>query len=1313
MVQQIQLMQFGLLSDENILSMSVGEINRPTLAQELGSVYDPRLGVCESGSLCITCNQDIWSCIGHFGHISLAIPIVIYYKQAVLMLKIFCFKCYRLLATKEELEIQNIKGRDKIIAHISEKVSFCSHCGSAHPKLKFDSQENIVSAVFKHKTLQETILIYPEQMKMVFDNVPNSDIELLKVNSSLTHPRHLVLTKFPVIPTCCRPKMITPDNISDDDLSITLVDIIKANQLLFKDTTNEKARALLKFKTLTFCDNSRGKAVHSTNHKPITGLKERITKKTGHVRQNMMGKRCDRTARTVMGGDPTLKLNEVAIPYEIANTITISEYVTLINIHKLTELVNTPGKASVIIKKNGTRLSVSKAAVKTGTILNHGDKITRNGIEFLVTDCKIALQKNDVIIRCTENGIEKTIPTILPEKRKITLEIGDQIERYLKNGDFVLLNRQPTLHRNSMQGMKVVIREGKTMRVNLAIVTGFNLDFDGDEMNIFIQNTLESRAELEYLSNAIYNILSTQSNKPEIVIVQDSLLGAYLMTKNVIKMKKKDFQKCLMHIDYDYDYMKRLQQIQMLRKENFYSAHMLFGFIFPPDFHYELPGLLKIEYGIVTFGYFEKTSLKGTSLSLIRILCMEYDEKTTAKFIDNIQFLTNAFLEIYPFSVGIYDCLIGSASKKEEIKNTIQKFFLEATKVGTSTDIPHIRESRVNVALNKAKDIGLKIAKEALHPENNFISTVSSGSKGDYFNIAQITGLLGQQNLNGRRPIPTLNNNTRTLIHYPEVIFDMERKYRSRGFVASSFIEGMHPDEMFFHAMTGREGMTKTAMGTASSGYIQRSIVKINEDLKIEYDNTVRDAKKNIYQHIYGGHGFDPSKVTINEENDEVYPVNFKRLAEKLNKGILESMVKETPTFLSEEEIEEIVEKCKFHYSPTFESMNVQTQKKQNEIIRRKLSQIKLCCSQYEYFKNFIIQKYHTSRATPGDAVGIICAQSIGERQTQTTLDTFHTAGKLVSSGVSRLEEVLNMSKKLKVKTCNIFFKTKYTTSDELRKAIGFSIVGLKFLDVCQNVKIDEESKSLDCTLNMKALFQFRINPLQICQSLIKLYSHVVFETEFNANSILINIDNNYIQSTEKSLNEIKEELNSLIIAGITGINRMHLEFSTETNEWYIITEGSNLKKLLTHPLIDPRRLYCNDLWEVYDVLGIVGLRRLLFNDLKKVVVGVNSIHIKLLVDKMTNKGKPSSITRYTMRNNEVGPLSKATFEESTDILINAAMKTEKENMQGVSAAIIAGNQAPVGTGFFGLQIDYKKLLQNNKNVDDSFTETLYQPELL
>lgn len=796
------------------------------------------------------------------------------------------------------------------------------------------------------------------------------------------------------------------------------------------------------------------------------------------------------------------------------------------------------------------------------------------------------------------------------------------------------------------------------------------------------------------------------------VIVQDSLLGAYKMTEKIQLMSKAHFMKCMMHIEHNYDYVQRLQQIRDIRNEpHVYTAHALFGFLFPPNFHINYTNL-KIQHGVVTSGFFDKSTLKGSKGSLIRVLCMEFGVDVTARFIDNIQFLTNGWLELNPFSVGIQDCLIGDPQKKDEIKNITQKYFLEAINVSKSTDHPQIREARINCSLNKAKDIGLKIAKETLKPDNNFISTVSSGSKGDYFNIAQITGLLGQQNLNGHRPAPTLSNRKRTLIHYPELIIDdPARKYRSRGFVASSFIEGMQPDEMFFHAMTGREGMTKTAMGTATSGYIQRSIVKINEDLKIEYDGTVRDAKKNIYQFAFGNHGFDPSKVNIDEAKGEVYPVNIERLAAQLNKG-------DCPTddrtheaeVLTEEEIEDIVEECSWR-SNIPDIMYEQIRQKQDTVLRRELNKIRLVPHKYNEFKQYIVSKYNMCRVTPGQCVGIIGAQSIGERQTQTTLNTFHTAGKLQQSGVGRLEEILNMSKKLKVKTCTVYFKTKYKTSDALRKAIGCSIVGLHFADLYKtkpSMEMTGTSAVFEFDLDKKTMFTNRLNTYKIANAIREREEEIFTKCKCSIGPTSITVT---FKAAQKGFAEYLNALNKILVCGMEGVYAMHFDY--EDGEWLVVTEGSNLKKMLAHPLIDNKRLYCNDFWEVYDCLGISAVRQMLFDDLKKVVGGVNTLHIQLLVDKMTYRGKPCSITRYTMRNNDVGPLSKATFEESTDILLAASMRTEIENNAGVSAAIISGNQPKAGTGFMGLLVDYEKII--NEAVEGNIQQDqLYmaQPEL-
>jgi len=1303
MVSEITKIQFGILSDEDVLKQSVCQIYKPSLLVEEGTVYDPRLGCIENNKTCLTCEGNIWKCTGHFGHINLNTPIILYYKQVATMLKLFCFQCSRLLCTREELNLHGFRTYDSIIDYISNKISFCGRCTNPHPEIRFDIGETNIIAHLKFKNEKTTRIMQPSDIKRIFDLIQDEDVRILNVDETLFHPKNLVLTKFPVIPTCCRPRMETPDNTSDDDLSISLVDIIKYNDTLGKvnisQTLFEKTINDLKFKILTYCDNSKGKAIHNTNHKPMTGIKERITKKTGHVRQNLMGKRCDRTARTVVGPDPTLKLNEVGIPEEFGKTLTIPVHVNQHTLKKLKTLVNTPEMATTVIKKNGVRIEIPKVINKPGTHLRHGDVIVRviEGGEkrIIVTNCKMILQQTDKIYR-VKDGKEKLIPTILPYKNEMELEIGDIVERYIQTGDYVLVNRQPTLHRNSMQGMKIVLKPGKTMRFNLAIVTGFNMDFDGDEGNIFVEETLEANAELQFLSNAKYNTRSLQKNKPEMVIIQDNLTGSFLMTpKKPQLMSNGDFMQCLMRVNHKYNYIERLTQIRKLRNEKGFTSQGLFGFIFPSDFDVEYPQHnFKILKGVLISGTFNATILNRTEKSILYLIADEYDPDTSATIIDNILYLTNAWLEINPFSIGIQDCLIENKEKETEINNIIHKYFLEATNVAESTEHKLIKESRINCALNKAKDLGLKIAKDALKPDNNFISTVTSGSKGDYFNIAQITGLLGQQNLSGLRPSPTLDGNRRTLVHYPRIIInDPARKYRSRGFIASSFINGMKPDELFFHAMTGREGMTKTAMGTATSGYIQRSIVKLNEDLKIGYDGSVRDANQNIYQYVFGNHGFDPCKVTFTKFGCQ--PINIQRYANQLKNQIQNPNLKK----LTKEQIDEVLLNCTIKPPIPIEIWKPIFFKEQS-FLRKQLEDIHLDPTQFQIFHDHIVIKYNTSRITPGEAVGIIGAQSIGEKQTQTTLNTFHTAGKLQQSSVGRLDEILNMTKKLKNKTCSLFFIKKYKTSDALRKAIGSSIKFLSFRDIIINEPIIEfidNYTTIKFSLNLKKLFSNRINPYQIATVLLKELNQLPNIT-CSIESVGIKIT---FLDTEKTGVDLTS-LHKVAICGIPGIREIFLDYVD--NEWCVITEGSNLLKILAHPLIDNNRIYCNDFWEVYECLGIGAVRKMLYQDLKNIIHGVNSLHIQLLVDKMTFKGKPSSITRYTMRSNDVGPLSKATFEESADILLAAAMRTETDKTTGISAAIICGNQPKIGTGLMDLKIDYKKLQKGDilQNISQS-----------
>ena len=294
--------------------------------------------------------------------------------------------------------------------------------------------------------------------------------------------------------------------------------------------------------------------------------------------------------------------------------------------------------------------------------------------------------------------------------------------------------------------------------------------------------------------------------------------------------------------------------------------------------------VVTIHRGVLLEGTLDKSMLGQSHNSLILILHKEYGPDVTCEFIDRIQFAAVEWALIEGFSIGLKDCIIPAkpgVDQEKQIKDTIQKFFHEAEGIKTTTSHTIIRERRITGALNKAKDVGLRIAKDSLDPENSFLSTVRSGSKGDFFNIAQITGLLGQQNICGARVAKKLNHGKRTLVHYPTEPVSAEMEYESRGFISSSFIHGLNPREYFFHAMSGREGMSDTAMGTATSGYMQRRIVKLTEDIKVQYDGTVRDVTGKIYQLAYGDNGLDPCKTV--KVNGKQQVCDITRMVNRLN----------------------------------------------------------------------------------------------------------------------------------------------------------------------------------------------------------------------------------------------------------------------------------------------------------------------------------------------------------------------------------------------------------------------------------------------
>jgi DNA-directed RNA polymerase beta' subunit len=882
--KEITSITFGVYSAQDILKKSVCEVfvSKVSLDENTdNSVYDGRMGTIQNDVLCLTCKQDVWKCPGHPGHIVLKKPVIhpLFFSHVILLLKCFCFKCHKFLLDDGHLKLNNLfiyRGKRRFLEIVAKlkKTPVCVHCVVVQPDYKLLTGEGSCQQIYQITGNQKKILDGEECLAR-FENIDDETVTMIGLDPRLAHPKNFVLTVFPVIPICCRPFVVSEGNVCDDDLTHQLVEIVKNNALV--DKASKYYNNLL-FRIQTYFNNSQKKAKHATTGRPIKGIKERIAGKEGQMRNNLLGKRTNQSGRTVIGPDPSIGMSTLVVPKSMADILTIPETVCTYNIKTIQALVD-EGNARYLAR-DGKTLNIDMMRNFRGTILQHGDEIfSPSGHKKLVVDTKIVLCQGEQIFR---NGV--FLDNVqYPEIKKIPLKLGDVVHRKLRDGDVAMLNRQPTLHKGSMLAFYIKILPVKTLKINLAVAKPFNCDFDGDEMNIHIPQSLESVAELQMLSTPRECLINSQAGKPNMTIVQDSLTAAYLMSLEdpaARTMSRETFFRHLFAARGICHYT-RFQEvaIEMYRRGYcYFNGIALLSCVLPRQFCFRDQEMI-IEDGILLKGHLTKKYLGATNSSIIKYIYNELGKIECERFIDDIQFVCVSWITSRGFTINAQDCL-----RTKDVTSIITRCFVEAESFRRTVFDSRIREGKIIQSLSKAKDIGMKIAKEALGSQNNFVTTVNAGSKGDFFNIAQITGLLGQQTVLDGRIKPVLNNRTRAIPHFPLKDITMEDEYKSKGFITSSFERGLDPIEFFFHAMSGRKGVCDTAMATATSGYNMRRIVKLTEDITVQYDGTVRDLTGRRFQSMYGELGYDPTKLVRVDGKNQV--CNVKNLVSRLEKEL-------------------------------------------------------------------------------------------------------------------------------------------------------------------------------------------------------------------------------------------------------------------------------------------------------------------------------------------------------------------------------------------------------------------------------------------
>ena len=911
--RKIRSVRFSLMSPQEIGKCGVFHVFERNLYQMPqrvplpNGILDPRMGTTDKkGAECATCKGKLIDCAGHFGYVKLEMPVfhIGYFKNIIAILQQVCKTCSRVMLPPEEkeqylkrfrnprLEIVPRRALSKKIAERCKRCRLCYSCGAANGVVKragaslkivhekysknADLMEQYVGEfeeAVKHNDQLRANLgriqddLNPIRVLGILKKIAPTDCELLDVAD---RPEHLILTHLPVPPVCIRPS-VEMDGVAgsnEDDITMKLIQIIEVNNVLRQGL--EKGLAITNLmENWDFLQIQCAMYINSElpglslqyqgPGKPLRGFVQRLKGKQGRFRGNLSGKRVDFSGRTVISPDPNLGIDEVGVPLHVAKMMTYPEVVSRHNIESVRERVRNgmnrhPGANFVRFKSGGTQY------------LKYGDR------------------------------------------RRVASELkfGDVVERHLEDGDVLLFNRQPSLHKMSIMAHRARVMPWRTLRFNECVCTPYNADFDGDEMNIHCPQTEEARAEAMELMSVHNNLCTPKNGEILVAATQDFLTASYLLTSKDQFLDRAEVGQLIAMMG-DALLKVDLPTPAIVAPVELWTGKQIFGVLIRPRAADQIfanlevaekqftrpagPGALPhmcpadgyvcVQNSELLCGQLGKATLgSGNKAGLFYVLNSEYGAKTAAGAMNRVAKLSARWLGQRGFSVGISDVTPGADLVREKARvvkrgyddcdERIAAFEKGSLVCQPGCDATQTLEAEVLGILSTVRETAGAACVKALPRQNAPLIMALCGSKGSTINISQMVACVGQQAVGGSRPPDGFAG--RSLPHFRRG----EKTPEAKGFVANSFFSGMRPTEFFFHTMAGREGLVDTAVKTAETGYMSRRLMKALEDLSLRYDGTVRNSTGGIVQLAYGDDGLEPTEM----EGKDAGPVEFARLAQ-------------------------------------------------------------------------------------------------------------------------------------------------------------------------------------------------------------------------------------------------------------------------------------------------------------------------------------------------------------------------------------------------------------------------------------------------
>ncbi|KAF9563677.1 beta and beta-prime subunits of DNA dependent RNA-polymerase [Agrocybe pediades] len=897
----IKKLQFSLLNAQDTVKISEFEVSHRDLYTPVdrlpvkNGVLDRRLGTTDKSAFCETCGQSSVNCVGHYAYIKLSVPVfhIGYFKHTIAILQAICKTCARVLLEESDrrtflkrfrrpvLENMQRQALSKAVNTMARKVVYCPYCSATNGAVKKAGALKIIHDKFRAKKTadelekfkmsfasaiesQKELGMYinkavhedlnPLKVLDLFRRISDEDCELLGLNPKWGRPEEFIWQYISVPPVCIRPSVAQDGASNEDDLTVKLTEIVFTNTIikqgLAKGAPVQQFMEQWEFLQLAVAMyiNSELPGVPSQlGQKPIRGFVQRLKGKQGRFRGNLSGKRVDFSGRTVISPDPNLRIDEVAVPERVAKVLTYPERVTPHNIVRLRQAI-----------RNGTEVHPGANYVARG----ENKKFLKFGNRAAIAD---------------------------------GLAVGDIVERHIIDGDIILFNRQPSLHKLSIMCHRAKIRPWRTFRLNECVCGPYNADFDGDEMNLHVPQTEEARTEALELMNIKHNLVTPRNGEPVIAAIQDFITASFLISRKDTFFDRRQFTQICCYLA-DADIQIDIPPPAILKPVRLWTGKQIFNVLMRPNKDSKIlvnveskchkweeaknenypwikkpardlspnDGWLVIVNSEIMCGVMDKATVgSGKKKSIFGVIMRDYGPHEAAAAMNRLAKLCARYLANYGFSLGINDVIPGPklSQKKDELVEQAyadcQDLIADAKKGKLENkpgcDQEQTLEAMISSVLSKVREAVGQICMKELSRQNAPLIMATCGSKGSVINVSQMVACVGQQIIAGHRVPDGFQD--RSLPHFPK----KSKEPPSKGFVRNSFFSGLRATEFLFHAISGREGLVDTAVKTAETGYMQRRLMKALEDLTTQYDLSVRNSTGGVVQFRYGDDGLDPA----------------------------------------------------------------------------------------------------------------------------------------------------------------------------------------------------------------------------------------------------------------------------------------------------------------------------------------------------------------------------------------------------------------------------------------------------------------------